>query len=117
MPNNSAKFKYKEPFPNQKYQFWVTADLQSDIYHLHDPQNIYMVDFAYIPNYRMSVFMNNLFRNIRENRTLDFIEESDDEDDFYDTKVDKYVDLKKRCLMECSYQKKFKRWMPLRLIS
>jgi hypothetical protein len=111
------KRKYKEPFHNQKYQFWVTADLQSDIYHLHDPQNLYMVDFAYIPNYRISVFMNNLFRNIKENQNIDAIEESDDEDDFYDTRFDKYVIANKRCFMECVYNKKFKRWMPLRLIS
>jgi hypothetical protein len=38
--------------------------------------------------------MNNHFRNIKENRNIDYIEESDDEDDFH-TDCNKYVELKK----------------------
>jgi len=106
-----------EPVGKQRTQFWVTADLQSDIYHLVDPKSIYKVDFACIPNYKTSVFMNTLFRNIKENRNIDAIEDSDDEEDFYDTRYDKYVDLKKQLLMECIYHKKFKRWVPFRNIS
>jgi len=106
-----------EPVGKQRAQFWVTADLQSDIYHLVDPKSIYKVDFACIPNYKTSVFMNTLFRNIKENRNIDAIEDSDDEEDFCDTRYDKYVDLKKQLLMECIYHKKFKRWVPFRNIS
>ena len=96
----------------QRAIFMVTADLQSDIYYLVDPLSIYVTDVAYIPNYTVSVFMNSLFRNIKENRNLDAIEESDDEDDFYDMRVDKYVDLSKEIRMECVYHKKFRRWIP-----
>jgi hypothetical protein len=106
-----------EPVGKQRAQFWVTADLQSDIYHLVDPKSIYKVDFACIPNYKTSVFMNTLFRNIKENRNIDAIEDSDDDEDFCDTRYDKYVDLKKQLLMECIYHKKFKRWVPFRNIS
>jgi hypothetical protein len=106
-----------EPVGNQRTSFFVTADLQSDIYHLVDPKSIYKVDFAYIPNYKTSVFMNSLFRNIKENMNIDAIEDSDDDEDFYDTRYDKYVDLKKRLLMECIYHKKFKRWVPFRNIT
>jgi hypothetical protein len=106
-----------EPVGKQCTQFWVTADLQSDIYHLVDPKSIYKTDFAYIPNYKTSVFMNSLFRNIKENINIDAIEDSDDEEDFYDTRYDKYVDLKKQLLMECIYHKKFKRWVPFRNIT
>lgn len=106
-----------EPVGKQCTQFWVKADLQSDIYHLVDPKSIYNVDFAYIPNYKTSVFMNSLFRNIKENKNIDAIEDSDDEADFYDTRYDKYVDLKKQLLMECVYHKKFKRWVPFRNIT
>ena len=73
-------------------------------------------DVAYIPNYKKSVFMNGLFRNIRENRNLDYIEESDDEEDFENTQEDKYVDLKKELFMECSFHTKFKRWVPIRVV-
>ena len=60
--------------------------------------------------------MNGLFRNIRENQNLDSIEESDDEDDFQDTRIDKYVDLAKTLSLECVFQPKFKRWVPLRVV-
>jgi hypothetical protein len=106
-----------EPVGKQCTKFLVTADLQSDIYHLVDPKSIYITDFAYIPNFKTSVFMNSLFRNIKENINIDAIEDSDDEEDFYDTRYDKYVDLKKQLLMECIYHKKFKRWIPFRNIT
>ena len=34
-----------------------------------------------IPDYKTSVFMNDLFRTIKENKNLDLLEESDDEED------------------------------------
>ena len=74
-------------------------------------------DVAYIPNYAKSVFMNGLFRNIRENSNLDYIEESDDEEDFENTREDKYVDLQKELLMECTFHPKFKRWIPVRVVN
>jgi hypothetical protein len=60
--------------------------------------------------------MNGLFRNIRENKNLDYIEESDDEDDFQNTNVDKYVNLEKKINMECMFHPKFKRWVPVRVV-
>ena len=117
LPTTLVKKRYAEPVGRQCEKFWVTADIQSDIYHLVDPTCKYQVDFAYIPNYRTSIFMNSLFRNIKENRNLDAIEESDDDEDFYDHRYDKYVDLNKRLFMECMYHKKFRRWIPFRNIS
>jgi hypothetical protein len=61
--------------------------------------------------------MNGLFRNIRENSNLDYIEESDDEEDFENTREDKYVDLQKSLLMECTFHPKFKRWIPVRVVN
>ena len=52
--------------------------------------------------------MNDLFRNIRENQNLDYIEESDDEDDFENIAADKYVDLHKMIPMEFLFNGKFK---------
>jgi len=73
--------------PQYRYPtvFHVTADIDYDIYHLYafGKNNIPVYfDVAYIPNCKSSAFMNSLFRTIRENKNLDYIEESDDEDDF-----------------------------------
>lgn len=99
--------------------FQVTADIQFDIYHLFaygkDHKPVYY-DIAYVPNYKSSVFLNGLFRNIRENTNLDYIEESDDEEDFQNTEEDRYVDLKKVLLLECVFNFKFKRWTPVKVV-
>ena len=57
--------------------------------------------------------MNALFRNIKENNNLDLLEESDDEDDFEDVRIDKYVDTDTQIIMECKFSHKFKSWIPL----
>jgi hypothetical protein len=106
--------------PQYRYPaiFQVCADKQYDIYHLYaygrNKEYVYY-NVAYIPNYRTSVFMNSLFRKIRENTNLDYIEESDDEEDFEDVREDKYVDLQKVLYMECVFQPKFKKWIPTRV--
>jgi len=108
--------------PQYKYPtvFQVTPDIQFDIYHLFacgkDNQPVYY-NIAYIPNYKSSVFMNGLFRNIRENKNLDYIEESDDEEDFQNMNIDKYVHIEKVLLMECVFNRKFKRWTPIKVVN
>ena len=98
--------------------FQVCADIQNDIYHLYaqdsNKKSIYY-DVAYISNYKTSVFMNRIFRNIKENECLDTMEESDDEDDFQDMNPAKYVDLKKIVNMEFQFNMKFKRWVPIEI--
>ena len=107
--------------PQYKYPsvFRVRADVQYDVYHLFaygkNREEVYY-GVAYIPNLRISIFMNLLFRYIRENENLDLIEESDDEEDFENMAVDKYVDLNKVLNIECIYHSKFKKWVPLRVI-
>jgi hypothetical protein len=71
---------------------------------------------AAIPDYHTSVLMNGIFRKIKENRNLDYIEESDDEDEFENTDENRFVDLEKRELMECIFNHKFKKWVPLRSV-
>ena len=107
----------REPYGKERSVFIVSADIQSDIYNLIHVDGKYNTDVAYIPNYKISVFMNSLFRTIKENVNLDTMEESDDEDDFHDIRYDKYVNLTKQLTMECMYHKKFRRWIPLRVIS
>lgn len=98
--------------------FEIRADLQYDIYHLfaygRNNSTVYY-NLSYVPNYKTSVMLNTIFRNIRENKNLDYIEESDDEDDFENIQEDKYVDLKKKVRMECVYDRKFRRWTPIKL--
>ena len=57
--------------------------------------------------------LNSLFRNIKENNNLDYIEASDDEEDFEDVSHDKYVDLDKIIYMRCVYNYHFKKWEPV----
>ncbi len=110
---------YSKPQYRFNTIFKVTADLQYDIYHLFaygkNKTSVYY-NIAYIPNYKTSIFMNSLFRNIKENCNLDYIEESDDEDDFQNISLDKYVDLQKSLFIECHFNHKFKKWIPLRVV-
>lgn len=101
--------------------FRVMADIQSDIYLLYAYNDTAetkfdFVDIAYIVSYKDRVFMNSLFRNIRENLNIDYGEESEDEDMFQNTDVDKYVDLKREYRMVCAFHQKFKKWVPLRTV-
>jgi len=99
--------------------FHVCADIQYDIYHLFaygKSKSLIYYDLAYIPNYKTSIFMNSLFRKIRENQNLDSIEESDDESDFQNDAEDKYVDLHKILAIECRFHSKFRRWVPQRVV-
>ena len=106
--------------PQYKYRaiFQICADIQYDIYHLfaygRDNKPSYY-NLAYIPNYKISVLLNKIFRKIKENDNLDYIEESDDEDDFQNIDEDKYVNLQKKVLMECEFNRKFKKWIPLKI--
>jgi hypothetical protein len=97
----------------------VKPDLQNDIYHLYaygKNKSMVYYNIAYIPNYKTSVFMNGLFRNIKENDNLDYIEESEDEKDFENTNEDRFVNLQKTLTMECVFNNKFKKWIPMKKI-
>lgn len=107
---------------NREVVFKVKPDIQNDIYYLYcyDDTIINMnpyieYDYAYIPDYKTSVHMNGLFRNIKENVNLDALEESDDEAEFENEKEDRFVDLQKEYNMLCAYNHKFKKWMPIRI--
>ena len=94
--------------------FNVKPDIQNDIYHLYcdDISGEVFYDIAYIQDYNKSVFMNKLFRKIKENDNLDALEESDDEDEFEDDRADKFVYLDRSYKMYCIYNNKFKKWVP-----
>ena len=117
--NQKIIINFYKPQYKHTSVFHVIADIQTDIYHLYalgKNNTLVYYHIAYIPNLKISIFMNGLFRNIRENQNIDFIEESDDEDDFENTTEDKYVDLTKSYLIECVFNTKFKKWVPMRVI-
>jgi hypothetical protein len=111
---NPSKPQYRQPTV-----FLVKADLSFDIYRLYaygtNKSRVYY-NVAYIKNYKTSVFMNSLFRRIKENDNLDAIEESDDEEEFENISFDKYVDLSKELLMEFVFNYKFKKWVPVKVV-
>lgn len=89
----------------------VRPDIQNDIYNLYCLDNLFC-GIACIPDYKTSVMMNKIFRVIKENFNLDKLEESDDEDEFENPNIDKFVYLDKAIKMKCYYNKKFKKWIP-----
>jgi hypothetical protein len=98
--------------------FKVYACINQDIYKLYvldNNNNEVFYDYALIDSYKTSVYMNGLFRNIKENRNLDLLEESDAEDEFENTDTNKFVNLEKSHIIECIYNKKFKKWVPINL--
>jgi hypothetical protein len=97
----------------------VRPDVQNDIYHLFskDKQTgeyTKQEGVALIPNYDTSVMLNLKFRKIKENANLDALEESDDDEEFEDNREDKFVDLTKSFLFQCSFNFKFKKWVPMK---
>jgi len=110
------RFDYSKPIYRKNAFFYVKADIAYDVYYLgalDKKDTVVFFQHSLVMNYKTSIFLNGIFRNIRENRCLDLIEESDDESDFENVREDKYVDLEKQVLMECTFHSKFKKWMPI----
>jgi hypothetical protein len=104
--------KYEKPVYGKI--FTCKPDIQNDIYHLYTSDNQY-VGLAAIPDYKTSIMMNKLFRIIKENNDLDALEESDDEEEFENANVDKFVYLDKSHKMVCNFNNKFKKWVPIKI--
>jgi hypothetical protein len=102
---------------NKEIIFNIKPDIQNDIYNLYciENQKEIFYNVAYIPDYKTSVMMNKLFRNIKENDNLDLLEESDDEEEFQNENIDRFVDMNKSFLFVCRYNYKFKKWFPVKL--
>jgi hypothetical protein len=98
-----------------KYAFFqVEAISQPDIYKLYCYKNnkLYYYGLSHISSFKNSVLLNSLFRNIKENINLDFLEESDDEEDFQNIALDKYL-KNIHINMKCKFIKKFRSWEPI----
>ena len=99
--------------------FKVKATIEADIYELYCNLNGREIfyNYAMIPSYKASVALNNEFRIIKENNNLDTLEESDDEEEFENIAIDKFVDLNKSLIMKCIYMPKFRKWYPQTILS
>ena len=98
--------------------FLIRPDTQNDIYYLYclnDELKDEQYGIAHVPDYTTSVMMNKLFRIIKENNNLDALEESDDEEEFENENVNKFVRLDKSYKMICQFNHKFKKWHPIKL--
>ena len=105
----------KQTLPKQTKIFIVKPDIQNDIYNLYTLDNEY-IGLASIPDYKTSVMMNKLFRTIKENIDLDALEESDEEEEFENPNIDKFVQLDKSYKMVCNFNNKFKKWIPIKIL-
>jgi hypothetical protein len=118
----ATTIKPKIPYQKVKEQVMlIKPDLQNDIYHLYsydESSKTYSIyqNIAAIPDYKTSVLLNKLFRNIKENNNLDALEESDDEEEFENEKEDRFVFLEKEYKFKCVYNYKFKKWTPINQI-
>ena len=112
------------PFKNERVKIekkiyanlLVKPHLQNDIYEVFchgNDKKLISRGLMYIPDYKTSIFMNKLFRTIKENDNLDALEESDDEEEFENISPDKFVDMDTSYVMSCLYSNKFKYWIPL----
>lgn len=114
-PVDMKKSQYKYPTV-----FKCKADMQYDIYHIYaygkNNKMIY-IGITHIPDLETSKMMNRYYRKIRENQNLDYIEESEDEEDFENVAEDRFVDLDKQLNVECVFHMKYRRWIPKRVVS
>lgn len=110
--------QYSRKQTKRETVFLVRPDIQNDIYYLfclNDQLKEEQYSIAHIPDYTTSVMMNNLFRIIKENKNLDALEESDDEEEFEKENIDKFVHLNRSYKMSCQFNYKFKKWTPTKL--
>ena len=126
LTNTNTKTTHNTNTNTNTRVFYIKPDLQNDIYYLYDTKvftlsslatsSIISKNIAHIPDYKTSVLMNKLFRNIKENRNLDALEESDDEEEFENIQIDKFVDLNKVLKMRCNFNYKFQAWVPIQVV-
>lgn len=102
--NHITSFKIKSNVKEDIYEMYILNEKNEEIFY----------DYLLVDSYKNSIFMNNLFRNIRENENLDLLEESDDEDNFENISEDKFLN-NKEYIIDCIYNIKFKKWIPQKI--
>lgn len=98
---------------SQYKEYVIQADEKQDIYKLFD--NTFL-GYAHIPDFKTSVMMNSIFRDIKENSNLDALEESDDEYEFENVSANKFTDMNVMYTFKCSFNERFQLWQPIQII-
>mgnify|MGYP001172214373 FL=1 len=110
---------YNEQITNYNIfaNFLIKPMIAPDTYKIIALKNHKLIEHSYllISSYNKSVFMNKLFRNIKENENLDYIEESDDDEEFENISENKFI-LKKEYIFRCVLNRKLKLWEPVEII-
>lgn len=88
----------------------IKADKKPDIYNLYNEEYI---GKAHIPDYKTSVMMNSYFRNIKENSNLDYLEESDNDEEFENISPYKNVNIDTIYRFKCVLNERFNMWVPI----
>ena len=96
-------------------EFIIKPELSADTYCLYENDTFH--SFACVQDYKTSVWLNNLFRIIKENKNLDLLEESDDEEEFEEEDNNKYLNGVTSKKVICEYNQKFKKWVPIKEIT
>ncbi len=92
--------------------FKIKAGIKSDQYYQINNNNTLLL----IPSYKISKWMNSLFRRIKENDNLDSIQDSDDEEDFENNNEDKWLKKDVELDILCYLNNKFMMWVPKQLV-
>ena len=114
VPVPAPMHTFRVPPTQPRRTFMVKPDMQNDIYYVLNNKDEPITErtmIAHVPNYKTSVMMNSIFRNIKENRNLDALEESDDEDEIVE-REHHVIDMNKCVRMTCVFNNRFKRWQP-----
>jgi len=107
---------YFKPAYKNPATFIVKSSSKYDIYHLYcmNPNHeAVFYGLAGIPDMKTSVLMNLLFRNLKENMNLDYIQESDDEDDVHP----EVKDMNQQIHMICEFHMNIKKWVPTKVVT
>ena len=108
------KYNWSEKNLLQKNIFKVIPNKKTDIYNLYllnKTKNEYEFhSIALIQDYKSSIMMNKIFHGLKEYDNLDYLEDSDDE---FMPETDIENNWK---FMECSFNNKFKKWIPIKVI-
>lgn len=111
LSNSYNKLFYKQEYEKNKVEiFDIKASLNHDEYDIYSKDTKKYVNKLYVPDYKTSVYLNNIFRTIKENTNLDLLEESDDDEEFENISLDKFVDLQKSYRVKCIFDKNIKMW-------
>lgn len=87
----------------------VKPEVEEDIYSLWSKT---MIGYAVVPDYKTSILLNSIFRDVKENDNLDLLEESDSEEEFENTDEDRFIKYKDGFTMRVEYVPRFNGWKP-----